>query len=187
MLCNKETYGDDIDGNRGVKQFIVEVEQSDLEDIVEALYEGFLEDNTTGTQTILLYCATAGEDIEVEVEIDDYIENLIEKADEDEDIKDDECLQYWLKKLKEKTISGVLIIYQDSAMSLSCDGSVKIIKGIVQEVNFKGYPRANGDGWTAFFKRIKKGDKVDIKKINQMLTYNNQYNVIAKFKERCAK
>ncbi len=102
MLCYEEIYGDDIDGNRGVKQFVVEVEDSDADDIVEALYDGFLEDNTTGKQTILLYCARAGEDVEVEVDIDDYIENLIEKADADEDIKDDEDLQEWLKQLKQE-------------------------------------------------------------------------------------
>ena len=102
MLCYEEIYGDDIDGNRGVKQFVVEVEDSDADDIVEALYDGFLEDETTGTKTILLYCARAGEDVEVEVDIDDYVESLIEKADADEDIKDDEDLQVWLKQLKQE-------------------------------------------------------------------------------------
>lgn len=102
MLCYEEIYGDDIDGNRGVKQFVVEVEASDEDDVVEALYDGFLEDETTGTKTILLYCARAGEDVEVEVDIDDYIEKLIEKADADEDVKNDEDLQEWLKQLKQE-------------------------------------------------------------------------------------
>ena len=102
MLCYEEIYGDDIDGNRGVKQFVVEVEDSDTDDIIEALYDGFLEDETTGTKTILLYCARAGEDVEVEVDIDDYIEKLIEKADADDGIKDDEDLQEWLKELKDE-------------------------------------------------------------------------------------
>ena len=100
MVCYKELYGDDADGNRGVMVINYEVEADDVDDVVEALYDGFLEDSTTGTQTIMLYCAGAGEDVEVEVEIDDYIENLIEKADEDEDIKADEDLHLWFKNFK---------------------------------------------------------------------------------------
>ena len=102
MLCYEENYGADADGNRGEKQFVVEVEQSDCDDIVEELYELFLEDETTGTKTIMLYCARVGEDVDVEVEIDDYIAELIERADADEDIKDDKDLQEWLKELKEE-------------------------------------------------------------------------------------
>ena len=102
MLCYEEIYGQDADGNRGIKQFVVEIEDSDTDNVVEALYDRFLEGETTGTKTILLYCARAGEEIEVEVNIDDYIENLIEKADADADIKDDEDLQEWLKQLKQE-------------------------------------------------------------------------------------
>jgi len=100
MLCYKELYGDDADGNRGMQMVSYEIEEDDKDDIVEQLYDVFLEGETTGTQVILLYCHILGEDIEVEVGIDDYIEDLITKAEADADTKDDEDLQEWIENLK---------------------------------------------------------------------------------------
>lgn len=100
MLCYKEMYGCDADGNRGMATINYEIEADDCDEVCEKLYEQFLE-GATGTQCILMYCHITGEDIEVEVEIEDYLDELIAMADADEDIKDDEDLQEWLKELKE--------------------------------------------------------------------------------------
>lgn len=102
MLCYEEIYGDDADGNRGVMQYVVEIEDSDADDIIEALYEDFIDGAKAGAKTIRLYCAKAGEDVDVEVDIEDYITELIARADADEDIKGDADLQEWLKGLKQE-------------------------------------------------------------------------------------
>lgn len=101
MLCYKELYGCDADGNRGVYTINYEITDEDNDEVCEKLYDLFLED-ASGTQCILMYCHITGEDIEVEVELEDYLDELIAMADADEDIKDDEDLQEWLKELKEK-------------------------------------------------------------------------------------
>ena len=40
------------------------------------------------------------EDIELEVEIEDYLAELVKKAREDESLKEDEEIQEWLKTFK---------------------------------------------------------------------------------------
>jgi len=73
-----------------------------------------------------------------------------------------------------------LRIYDNNSMSLSCDGSIIIDENnIVTEINFKGYPRTDGDGWTYFFKNIKRGDFVSEEKIKSLLSWNKKYNLIA--------
>lgn len=152
MLCYKEMYGDDIDGNRGVVVINREVEADDADDIVEALYDGFLEDNTTGTQIIMLHCAVAGEDVEIEVEIDDYIENLIERADADEDIKDDEDLQEWLKELK-KDIKNSNLVYEILRGAMNGkkytyeNKAISILKEQIKGDAVKGYIAINKNGF----------------------------------------
>ena len=78
-------------------------------------------------------------------------------------------------------MKGVLVTYQDNSMSLSCKGEVIINKGIIQHVSFKGYPRVYGDGWTAFYMRKKKGDKVTQKEIDNILSFNGILDVVSMF------
>jgi hypothetical protein len=101
MLCYKEIYGDDADGNRGMAVINYEITDDDKDEVCEKLYDLFI-DGETGEQCILMYCHLTGEDVSVEVDIDEYIDELIKVADKDEDIKDDEDLQEWLKELKKK-------------------------------------------------------------------------------------
>lgn len=101
MLCYKELYGCDADGNRGMWTINYEIEADDKDEVCEKLYDLFI-DGETGTQCIMMYCHITGEDISVEVEIEDCFNELIAMADADEDIKDDEDLQEWLKELKKK-------------------------------------------------------------------------------------
>jgi hypothetical protein len=99
MKTWQENYGADIDGNRGVPAIFYELEAGDKDKIIEKLYE--IQGNTTGMQVIEMYCYLVDEDIEIEVNVEDYIDGLIIKADADEEIKDNEDLQQWLKELKE--------------------------------------------------------------------------------------
>lgn len=105
MLCYKEIYGQDADNNRGMAVINYEIEADDKDEVVEKLYDLFI-DGEAGEQCILMYCHLTGEDVSVEVDIDEYIEDLIKMADADEDIKDDEDLQEWLKELKEVQNNG---------------------------------------------------------------------------------
>ena len=81
-------------------------------------------------------------------------------------------------------MKGVLITYQDNSMSLSCKGELIIDKSIVQHVSFKGYPRAHGDGWTAFYLRKKTGDQVTQKEIDNIISFNGICDVISMFKQK---
>lgn len=68
-------YGADIDGNRGIKVYEYEIEESDRDDIVaqlrEALDEGADADEVF---TVSLLCSYTEEMIGIEVNIADYIE-----------------------------------------------------------------------------------------------------------------
>lgn len=46
------------------------------------------------------FCHITSEDMSVEVEIEDYLDELIAMVDADEDIKDNEDLQRWLIEIK---------------------------------------------------------------------------------------
>lgn len=105
MVCCREIYGQDADNNRGMEVINYEIEADDKDEVCEKLYDLFL-DGETGTQCIMMYCHITGEDISVEVEIEDYLDELIAMADADEDIKDDEDLQEWLKELKKEVQNG---------------------------------------------------------------------------------
>lgn len=101
MLYYKELYECDADENGGVITINYEIEEEDKDEVCEKLYDLFL-NGETGTQCIMMYCHITGEDMEVVVEIEDYLDELIAMADADEDIKDDEDLQEWLKQLKQE-------------------------------------------------------------------------------------
>lgn len=69
-------YGADADGNRGIKVYEYELEESDREDIVdqltEALNEGSI-DESDSTYTITLICPYTEDDVEFNVNIKDYL------------------------------------------------------------------------------------------------------------------
>jgi len=80
-------------------------------------------------------------------------------------------------------ITGKLITYENNCMSLSCRGEMNIVNNIVTCITFRGYPRTHGDGWTYYYKTIKKGDKIDKSTIDKILSYNGKRNVISVFYE----
>ena len=94
MKTYNELYGADADGNRGVWVKGYNIEDSDSTIIVEQLYEDFVNGTETGIRTIFLVDKITEEDIELEVEIEDYLAELVKKAREDEEI------QEWLKTFK---------------------------------------------------------------------------------------
>lgn len=101
MIWYNEIYGCDADNNRGVASISYEIEESDKEEIAEKLYDLFISGETKGKHNIFMYCYIKDEDVELEVDIEDYIKDLIKLADADENIKDDEDIQEYLKEVKE--------------------------------------------------------------------------------------
>ena len=81
----------------------------------------------------------------------------------------------------EKEINGSLTTYQDCSMSLSCRGNMEIKNGIVTSANYKGYPRARGDSWFGFYKKAV-GDRVTAQQVENILSFNRNYDVVSKFK-----
>lgn len=69
-------YGADADGNRGIKVYEYEIEESDREDIThqleDALNYGHIDERDT-TYTITLICPYNENDVEFEVNIKDYL------------------------------------------------------------------------------------------------------------------
>ena len=75
-----------------------------------------------------------------------------------------------------------LQVYENNSMSLSCEG-VLIIKGsTIKQVNHKGMPRAENDGWYHFFENAKIDDMISEEKINQMLRLDGHHNIVAVIK-----
>lgn len=99
MKFYKETYGADADGNRGVPTIDYEIEKKDKTEICEKLYDIFLEGETTGKHNIFMYCNLIDEEIEIEIDIEEYIDDLIKMLENDNELKD-EYWQEWLKELK---------------------------------------------------------------------------------------
>ena len=104
MKTYNELYGADADGNRGVWIKEYDIEDSDSTNIVEQLYEDFVNGSENGIRTVFLIDDKTEEDIELEVEleveIEDYLAELVKKAREDESLKEDEEIQEWLKTFK---------------------------------------------------------------------------------------
>lgn len=69
-------YGADADGNRGIKVYEYEIEESDREDIVcqliDAINDGSI-DESDSNYTIILICPYTEEAIEFDVNIKDYL------------------------------------------------------------------------------------------------------------------
>ena len=78
--------------------------------------------------------------------------------------------------------NGILKTYENSSMSLSCCGEIEIKDGKVVNVYYKGMPRTGGrDSWFSFYENRKKGDKIETKKIEDILSYNGHDNVKSVF------
>lgn len=94
MEVYTENYGADADGNRGVKTTFAELDESDNEAVIEKLYKYFVDGTTDGKFEIEI------DGFDFDVYLDEYLDGLIEKAEADEDYKDDVDFQEWLKELK---------------------------------------------------------------------------------------
>lgn len=82
MLFTHETFGEDADGNRGVRVWCHEFENTaeECEEIASLLYEGFVEGETEGNVVVSFNNPNTDEDVEIEVEIEDYVDLLISKV-----------------------------------------------------------------------------------------------------------
>lgn len=101
MKFYKEVYGQDADNNRGMAVINYEIEKEDRDEVCEKLYDRFISGEDTGKHNVFMYCHITDEEIEIEVDIKDYIDNLIKMAQNDDDLKEDDEFQEWIKKLKE--------------------------------------------------------------------------------------
>lgn len=81
-----EMYGSDADGNRGVMITCYELEGTKVEreEIAVIIYDNFIEGNASGTLHIKFEGVS-----DVEVEIEDYIVELLAIAKDDKTITDD--------------------------------------------------------------------------------------------------
>lgn len=96
MKTWREVYGEDADGNRGVMTDMYELEytKQEKEDIAEILYEAFVSlCGITGGATIVY------NDIEIEVEIEEYHDELITLARADKDLSNSD-LRYLLNEIE---------------------------------------------------------------------------------------
>ena len=100
MRTYNELYGTDANNNRGIWVKEYEIEDTDTDAIVEQFYEDFINGDERGIRTIFLVDEKTEEDIELEVEIEDYLAELVKKAREDETLNEDEEIQEWLKTFK---------------------------------------------------------------------------------------
>lgn len=94
----KEYYGATIDGDKGENVIFYEFEDTkeEREEIVEALYQRFIEQGLeVESADVEVYCNLIDENIEVSVEVENYIDDLIEKAKADKANEDDiELIEY---------------------------------------------------------------------------------------------
>lgn len=83
MIFDSDTYGADADGNRGKLVKWAELEESDNDAVIEKLYETFIDGTVDGIIEIEL------DGFDFKVEIEDYLEALIDKAKSSDDFKND--------------------------------------------------------------------------------------------------
>lgn len=95
MKVWEENYGADADGNRGVPTTFTELEASDCDDVVEALYSTFIDGTFDGTIEIEI-----NDGFIFNVEVNDYLAELVEKAESDEDYKKDADFKMYLDEVK---------------------------------------------------------------------------------------
>ena len=117
MIFNQITYGQDADNNRGVKVWEYEFEHTKAErdEIAESAYLYFQDGITSGKETIILINPHNEEEMEIEIEIEDYIDLLIEKAKSDETLDDDDKIE----------MAGIDICGYDHVENLSQEDLVK--------------------------------------------------------------
>ena len=90
MRVYKDTaYGQDIDGNRGTTIYEIELDDSDKPYILEELYKYFVDGEYEKEVTIFLYSEKLDREVEFDVEIEDYLEDLLEMYKNDQDIPED--------------------------------------------------------------------------------------------------
>ena len=90
MIVYKDNdYGQDIDGNRGTTIDEIELEEADKPYIVEELYKCFVDGQYENEVSILLYCENLDREVEFDVKIEDYLEDLLEMYKNDQDIPED--------------------------------------------------------------------------------------------------
>jgi hypothetical protein len=77
MQVYTENYGADADGNRGQKMTFAELDESDNEAVIEKLYETFIDGTFSGKVEIEI------DDFNFDVYIEDYFDELDEKAKQD--------------------------------------------------------------------------------------------------------
>lgn len=101
MAFKKTMYGEDLDGNRGFE--IIEYDDSDLEteEVLDKLYDYFINGEYLGTKTISIYVDILDDYINVDVNIQDYLKTLIERAENDQEFKDDVDIQDYILEVKE--------------------------------------------------------------------------------------
>jgi len=100
MFYIEENYGADTDNRRGVNLIGFDATEDDKEEILEKLYPLFLEEEENEVM-IPMYCFITEEDIEIEVDMNEYKQELLQRALVDEDIKDDDFIQKYLQEVQE--------------------------------------------------------------------------------------
>ena len=80
-------------------------------------------------------------------------------------------------------INCILKTRENSSMSLSCVGEMKIVNGIVEYSSWHGYPRTNGkDSWIRYYESVNTGDKITQELIDNILSCDGHNNVISYIK-----
>jgi len=95
-----EEYGHDADNNRWMEVINFDITEDDKEEILEAIYPLFMDDNL-GEVVVPLYCFITDDFVDVVININDYLEDLIEMGLSDEEYKEEQDIQEWLNDLKE--------------------------------------------------------------------------------------
>lgn len=76
MMAYKETYGSDIDGNRGEMRWEFELDDSDAEEVIAILrdaFEGMEPDEYPTYYTVSVYCEATDGYVDFEVDVRDYL------------------------------------------------------------------------------------------------------------------
>lgn len=81
-------------------------------------------------------------------------------------------------------ISGTLVTRENSSMSLSCVGEMKIVDGIIEHSSWHGYPRTNGrDSWVKYYESVNSGDKITKELVDKILACDGYNNVVSYMKK----
>jgi len=100
MFYVERDYGATIDGTLGIDFINFDATEDDKEEILEKLYPLFLEEEENEVM-IPMYCFITEEDIDIEVDMNEYKQELLQRALIDEEFKDDEFIQKYLQEVQE--------------------------------------------------------------------------------------